>query len=75
VRLQQPPAAALAARAAGPDTLVVLDTTGAGDAFVAALTLGLVRGDEPAVAAHAATAAATRTVRYAGGRPRLNRAR
>jgi ribokinase len=49
----------------------VVDTTGAGDAFTAALTLALVRGGDPAYAAHVATAAAAATVGHAGGRPRL----
>jgi ribokinase len=49
----------------------VVDTTGAGDAFTAALTLALLRGGEPAEAARAATAAAAATVGHAGGRPRL----
>ncbi|HVV21623.1 MAG TPA: PfkB family carbohydrate kinase, partial [Pseudonocardiaceae bacterium] len=49
----------------------VVDTTGAGDAFTAALTLALVRGAVPEAAAHAATAAAAATVGHAGGRPRL----
>ncbi|HEY3753192.1 MAG TPA: PfkB family carbohydrate kinase [Pseudonocardiaceae bacterium] len=49
----------------------VVDTTGAGDAFTAALTLALLRGAEPDAAAHAATAAAAATIGHAGGRPRL----
>ncbi len=49
----------------------VTDTTGGGDAFVAALTLGLVRGAEPEAAAAAAVAAAAHTVRHPGGRPDL----
>ncbi|HJP78919.1 MAG TPA: PfkB family carbohydrate kinase [Pseudonocardiaceae bacterium] len=51
----------------------VADTTGGGDSFVAALTLGLIRGDEPETAAAAAVAAAAQTVRHAGGRPALRR--
>jgi ribokinase len=50
----------------------VTDTTGGGDAFVAALTLGLIRGDKVETAAAAAVAAAARTVRHAGGRPKLH---
>ncbi len=49
----------------------VVDTTGAGDAFVAALTLALIRGAEPESAAAAAVAAAANTVCHAGGRPDL----
>jgi ribokinase len=49
----------------------VADTTGAGDSFVAALTLGLIRGAEPEAAAAAAVTAAARTVRHPGGRPEL----
>jgi ribokinase len=49
----------------------VVDTTGAGDAFTAALTLALLRGAGPAAAARVATAAAAATVGHAGGRPRL----
>lgn len=49
----------------------VVDTTGAGDAFTAALTLALVRDAEPGAAARAAVAAAAATVGHAGGRPRL----
>jgi ribokinase len=51
----------------------VVDTTGAGDAFTAALTLALLRGAEPGQAATAAAAAATATVGHAGGRPSLSR--
>ena len=50
----------------------VVDTTGAGDAFTAALTLSLVRGADPRQAARAATAASAATVRHAGGRPHLS---
>jgi ribokinase len=49
----------------------VVDTTGAGDALVAALTLALVRGAAPDQAARMATTAASISVRHAGGRPRL----
>ena len=50
----------------------VADTTGGGDAFVAALTLALIRGAEPEDAAGAAVAASAHTVRHAGGRPALD---
>ncbi|HEX4224121.1 MAG TPA: PfkB family carbohydrate kinase, partial [Pseudonocardiaceae bacterium] len=50
----------------------VADTTGGGDSFVAALTLALLRGAEPEAAADAAVAAASHTVRHAGGRPDLS---
>jgi ribokinase len=49
----------------------VADTTGGGDAFVAALTLALIRGEQPESAAAAAVAAAAQTVGHAGGRPSL----
>ena len=49
----------------------VVDTTGAGDAFTAALAAGLARGLEPAECGRRATAAAGRTVRHLGGRPQL----
>jgi ribokinase len=54
------------------DDVPVADTTGGGDAFVAALTLALLRGAEPEAAAAAAVAAAGHTVRHAGGRPDLS---
>lgn len=50
----------------------VTDTTGGGDAFVAALTLALIRGEEPEPAAAAAVAAAAHTVQHPGGRPALD---
>lgn len=50
----------------------VVDTTGAGDAFTAALTVALLRGDQPADAGRIASAAAGATVGHAGGRPRLS---
>ena len=53
------------------DDVPVADTTGGGDAFVAALTLGLIRGAELEDAATAAVAAAADTVRHPGGRPEL----
>ncbi|QQQ78607.1 bifunctional hydroxymethylpyrimidine kinase/phosphomethylpyrimidine kinase [Saccharothrix sp. 6-C] len=49
----------------------VVDTTGGGDAFVAALTVALVRGDDPADAGRLATAAAGRAVGHPGGRTDL----
>ncbi|MEH1015733.1 PfkB family carbohydrate kinase [Micromonospora sp. CPCC 206060] len=50
----------------------VVDTTGAGDAFVAALTAGLLRGDEPEHLARYAVAAAGTSVGHPGGRPDLS---
>jgi ribokinase len=50
----------------------VVDTTGAGDAFTAALIVALLRGAEPGQAARAAAAAAAATVGHAGGRPSLS---
>lgn len=49
----------------------VVDTTGAGDAFVAALITALLRGDPVRQAARFAVAAAGATVGYPGGRPNL----
>jgi ribokinase len=49
----------------------VVDTTGGGDAFVAALTTSLLRGDPHPEAARFATAASGATVGHAGGRPDL----
>jgi ribokinase len=49
----------------------VVDTTGAGDAFTAALTSSLCRGSGPRAAARIAVAAAAATVGHPGGRPRL----
>ncbi|GAA0800032.1 PfkB family carbohydrate kinase [Spirilliplanes yamanashiensis] len=49
----------------------VRDTTGGGDAFTAALTAALLRGDRPADAARHAVAASGSTVRHPGGRPGL----
>jgi ribokinase len=46
----------------------VVDTTGGGDAFVAALTVALLRGDPYPEAARRATAASGATVGHAGGR-------
>jgi ribokinase len=50
----------------------VVDTTGGGDAFVAALTASLLRGDPYPEAARRATAASGATVGHAGGRPDLS---
>jgi ribokinase len=50
----------------------VVDTTGGGDAFVAALTASLLRGDPYPEAARRATAASGATVTHAGGRPELS---
>jgi ribokinase len=52
------------------DTKVV-DTTGSGDAFTAALTAALIRGQGPHQAARHAVAAAAATVGRPGGRPAL----
>ncbi|MGW4499671.1 PfkB family carbohydrate kinase [Micromonospora sp. NPDC004336] len=48
-----------------------VDDTGAGDAFVAALTLGLLRGEPRDRVARYAVAAAGATVGHPGGRPAL----
>jgi ribokinase len=53
----------------------VVDTTGAGDAFTAALTTVLCRGGGPREAARLAVAAAAATVGHPGGRPNLTRQR
>jgi ribokinase len=50
-----------------------VDTTGAGDALVAALTISLLRGESPASAARFAVAAAASSVKHPGGRPDLHR--
>lgn len=49
----------------------VVDTTGGGDAFVAALTFALTRGDGPADAAKLAVEASAAAVSHAGGRTKL----
>lgn len=49
----------------------VVDTTGGGDAFVAALTFALTRGDGPQDAARLAVQASGDTVTRPGGRPDL----
>ncbi|MFG3698223.1 PfkB family carbohydrate kinase [Micromonospora sp. NPDC047620] len=48
-----------------------VDSTGAGDAFVAALTVGLLRGEPRDRVARCAVAAAGATVGHPGGRPAL----
>jgi ribokinase len=53
----------------------VVDTTGSGDAFVAALTLALLRNRDFRTAARLAVAAAAATVGHPGGRPALTRER
>lgn len=50
----------------------VVDSTGAGDAFVAALTASLLRGEPYPVIARHAVAAAGATVGHPGGRPALS---
>ena len=50
----------------------VVDPTGGGDSFTAALTVALLRGEEVERAARWATAAAGSTVRRLGGRPALS---
>lgn len=49
----------------------VVDTTGAGDVLVAALTASLLRGDPPPIAARLGVLAAGATVTHQGGRPVL----
>lgn len=49
-----------------------VDPTGGGDAFVAALTVGLLRGEGPETSARWAAAAAGEVVRREGGRPDLD---
>jgi ribokinase len=53
----------------------VVDTTGAGDAFTAALIAGLAQLQDPEEAARLAVAAAGLTVGHPGGRPELSWAR
>lgn len=60
--------AAVVAHADGP----VTDTTGGGDAMVAGLVTGLLRGDDPPGAACLGAAAAASVVRRLGGRPDLD---
>ncbi|WP_323958664.1 carbohydrate kinase [Arthrobacter sp. JZ12] len=49
-----------------------VDPTGAGDAFIAALTVALLEGEEPVAAAWWAAVAASRVVTTIGGRPDLS---
>ncbi|MGX5359491.1 PfkB family carbohydrate kinase [Kocuria sp. KH4] len=49
-----------------------VDPTGAGDAFVAALAVALLRGEDPRTAAWWAAAAAAQVVGTPGGRPHLD---
>lgn len=51
------------------------DTTGGGDAFVAALTVALLRGEDPETAAWWAAAASAQVVGTEGGRPGLDQDR
>jgi ribokinase len=55
------------------DDVEVVDTTGAGDAFVAALTAALLSGATFPEAARSASRASAATVGHAGGRPDLTR--
>lgn len=50
----------------------VVDTVGAGDAFTASLTLGLLAGTEPGPALHDACQTASKACTHAGGLPRLD---
>lgn len=52
-----------------PEASEVIDTTGAGDAFVAALTASFMAGASPADAVGTATDAAAQAVGHVGGRP------
>lgn len=49
-----------------------VDPTGGGDAFVAALAVGLLHGEEPGTAARWAAAASAQVAGTAGGRPGLS---
>ncbi|WP_433306200.1 PfkB family carbohydrate kinase [Actinoplanes sp. CA-030573] len=49
----------------------VVDTTGGGDSFTAALTIALLLGETPPEAARRAVQASAATVRHPGGRPDL----
>lgn len=53
------------------DDAQTVDTTGAGDAFVAALTTALALGESPREAGRWAVAASALTVEHVGGRPRM----
>lgn len=54
------------------DDVTAIDTTGAGDALVAALVTALDRGSAPPEAGRWAVAAASLAVQHPGGRPRLS---
>lgn len=56
---------------ASPPAVDVVDTTGAGDTFTAALTLALVEGQEPAEALRFASAAAALATTTMGAQPAL----
>ncbi|MBS2961448.1 bifunctional hydroxymethylpyrimidine kinase/phosphomethylpyrimidine kinase [Actinocrinis puniceicyclus] len=53
------------------DDTDTMDTTGAGDSFVAALTSALAFGEPPQEAGRWAVAASGLTVQHSGGRPRM----
>jgi ribokinase len=53
------------------DDAQTVDTTGAGDAFVAALTTALALGEPPGEAGRWAVAASALAVEHVGGRPRM----
>ena len=57
--------------AAAPPPVVALDTTGAGDAFVGAITLALLEGQAPAAALKFACAAGALAAPRAGAQPSL----
>ena len=57
--------------AAAPPPLVALDTTGAGDAFVGAITLALLEGQAPEAALKFACAAGALAATRAGAQPSL----
>ena len=56
---------------AAPPAVRAVDTVGAGDAFTAALVIGLVEGREPAVALRFACAAGAAAATHAGAQPSL----
>ncbi len=56
---------------AAPPSVEVVDTTGAGDSFVAALTLALLEGKPPAIALAFACATGALTATRAGAQPSL----
>lgn len=57
--------------AASPPAITVVDTTGAGDCFVAALTVALLEGQSPAEALRFACTAGALAVTRAGAQPSL----